>query len=55
MERAQLLALVHNVRHIEVSDELDRRIVQLETPDADEELVARISDADFVIGVRWRR
>ena len=51
----QLLALVHNVRHIEVSDELDRRIVQLETPDADEELVARISDADFVIGVRWRR
>jgi putative Mg2+ transporter-C (MgtC) family protein len=51
----QLLALVHNVRHIEVSDELDRRIVQLETPDANEELVARISDADFVIGVRWRR
>jgi putative Mg2+ transporter-C (MgtC) family protein len=51
----RLLALVHNVRHIEVADEVDRRIVQLEIPDADEELVARLSDADFVIGVKWRR
>ena len=51
----RLLALVHNVRHIEVTDELDRRVVQLEIPDADEELVARLSDADFVIGVKWRR
>jgi putative Mg2+ transporter-C (MgtC) family protein len=51
----RLLALVHNVRHIEVDDEVDRRIVQLETPDANEELVARLSDADFVIGVKWRR
>jgi putative Mg2+ transporter-C (MgtC) family protein len=51
----RLLALVHNVRHIEVTDEIDRRIVQLESPDADEELVARLSDADFVIGVKWRR
>ncbi|MGZ4290542.1 MAG: MgtC/SapB family protein [Gaiellaceae bacterium] len=51
----RLLSLVHNVRHIEVNDELDRRVVHLETPDADEELVARLSDADFVIGVRWRR
>lgn len=51
----RLLALVHNVRHIEVTDEVDRRVVQLEIPDADEELVARISDADFVIGVKWRR
>jgi putative Mg2+ transporter-C (MgtC) family protein len=51
----RLLALVHNVRHIEVDDEVDRRVVQLETPDANEELVARLSDADFVIGVKWRR
>jgi putative Mg2+ transporter-C (MgtC) family protein len=51
----QLLALVHNVRHIEVTDEVDRRVVQLETPDANEELVSKLSDADFVIGVRWRR
>jgi putative Mg2+ transporter-C (MgtC) family protein len=51
----RLLAVVHNVRHIEVTDEIDRRIVQHETPDANEDLVARLSDADFVIGVRWRR
>jgi putative Mg2+ transporter-C (MgtC) family protein len=51
----RLLALVHNVRHIEVDDEVDRRVVQLETPDANEVLVARLSDADFVIGVKWRR
>ncbi len=51
----RLLALVHNVRQIEVEDEIDRRVVHLETPDADEELVARLSDADFVIGVKWRR
>ena len=51
----RLLGIVHNVRHIEVSDEIDRRVVQLEIPDADEELVARLSDADFVIGVKWRR
>jgi putative Mg2+ transporter-C (MgtC) family protein len=51
----RLLALVHNVRHIEITDEIDRRVVHLEIPDADEELVARLSDADFVIGVKWRR
>ena len=51
----RLLSLVHNVRHIEVKEELDRRVVHLETPDVNEELVARLSDADFVIGVRWRR
>ncbi len=52
---APLLELVHNVRHIEVTDEPDRRVVQLETPDAGEDLVARLSETDFVIGVRWRR
>jgi putative Mg2+ transporter-C (MgtC) family protein len=52
---ARLLSLVHHVRHIEVNEELDRRVVHLETPDANEELVSRLSDADFVIGVRWRR
>ena len=52
---AALLVHVQNVRHIEVTDELDRRVVQLETPDIDEDLVARLSDLDNVIGVRWRR
>jgi putative Mg2+ transporter-C (MgtC) family protein len=52
---ASLLAIVHHVRHIEVTEEAGRRVVLLETPDADEELVSRLSDADFVVGVRWRR
>jgi putative Mg2+ transporter-C (MgtC) family protein len=51
----RLLALVHDVRHVEVTDEADRRVVVLETPGVDEELVARLSDADFVIGLKWRR
>ena len=52
---AQLLANVHNVRHIEVDDEPDRRIVYLELPSIDEELVSRVSDLDYVIGVKWQR
>jgi putative Mg2+ transporter-C (MgtC) family protein len=51
----RLLGLLQNVRQIEVTDELDRRVVHLEIPDANEELVARLSDAEFVIGVKWRR
>ncbi|HEY6963431.1 MAG TPA: MgtC/SapB family protein [Gaiellaceae bacterium] len=52
---ASLLSVVHNIRHIEVAEELDRRVVQLETPDVSEELVAQLSDLDYVVGVRWRR
>jgi putative Mg2+ transporter-C (MgtC) family protein len=52
---AELLTNFHDVRHIEVTEEIDRRIVQLESPSIDEELVARLSDLDFVLGVRWRR
>ena len=52
---ASLLAHVHSVRHIEVTEELDRRVVHLEMPDISEELVAKLSDLDYVIGVRWRR
>jgi putative Mg2+ transporter-C (MgtC) family protein len=52
---AQLLANIHNARHIEVNDEFDRRVVYLELPHIDEDLVARLSDLDFVIGVKWRR
>jgi putative Mg2+ transporter-C (MgtC) family protein len=52
---AELLTHVTQVRHIEVTEELDRRIVQLESPAVNEDLVARLSDLDYVIGVRWRR
>jgi len=52
---AELLTHVSQVRHIEVTEELDRKLVQLESPAVDEELVARLSDLDFVVGVKWRR
>ena len=52
---AELLTQLHHGRHIEVDDELDRRVVQIESPEIDEDLVARLSDLDYVIAVRWRR
>jgi putative Mg2+ transporter-C (MgtC) family protein len=44
-----------DVRLFEISEELDRRVVTLELTHIDEDLVARLSDLDYVIGVRWRR
>jgi putative Mg2+ transporter-C (MgtC) family protein len=49
------LAELHDIRHFELTDELDRRVLQLELPHVDEQLVARLSDLDYVIGVRWHR
>ena len=52
---APLLAQLDDVKHFELSDEPDRRIVQLELPHIDEKLVIRLTDLDYVIGLRWRR
>jgi putative Mg2+ transporter-C (MgtC) family protein len=52
---AGLLGVVGDVRHFELTEELDRRVVLLEAPAIDEALVARISELDYVIGVRWQR
>jgi putative Mg2+ transporter-C (MgtC) family protein len=52
---APLLDLVPAVRHVEVTEEPDRRIVQIESPSINEELVAALADLDYVIGVKWRR
>jgi putative Mg2+ transporter-C (MgtC) family protein len=52
---APLLAQVQNVQNIEIEEEADRRVVMLESPDLDEELVGKLSDLDYVIGVRWRK
>ena len=52
---AQLLANVQGVRHIEVDDELDRRVVHLELSHVDEQVVGRLADLDYVLGVKWRR
>ena len=46
---------LHDVRHFELQEELDRRVLQLELAHIDEHLVARLADLDYVIGVRWRR
>ena len=46
---------VHNVRHFELQEEPDRRVLQLELEHIDEHLVAHLADLDYVIGVRWRR
>jgi putative Mg2+ transporter-C (MgtC) family protein len=49
------LAELHDVRHFELSEELDRRVVLLELGTVDEDVVAKLSDLPYVIGVRWRR
>ncbi len=51
-----LLRELHGVRHFELTEEPDRRVVQVELSDkVDEALVARLADLDYVVGVRWRR
>lgn len=52
---APFLEQLHDVRHFELDEETDRRIVQLELGHVDEQLVARLSDLGYVIGLRWRR
>jgi putative Mg2+ transporter-C (MgtC) family protein len=47
--------LGEDVRLFEISEKLYRRVVTLELTHIDEGLVARLSDLDYVIGVRWRR
>jgi putative Mg2+ transporter-C (MgtC) family protein len=44
-----------NVRHFELVEERDRRVITLELEPISEELVAGISDLDYVIGARWHR
>jgi putative Mg2+ transporter-C (MgtC) family protein len=46
---------LHDVRHFELQEELDRRVLQLELEHIDEHVVAQLADLDYVIGVRWRR
>jgi putative Mg2+ transporter-C (MgtC) family protein len=52
----ELLRELGDVHSLEVDDDPDRRVVALElTGRVDEHLVARISDMEDVIAVRWRR
>ena len=51
-----LLRELQGVRHFELTEEADRRVVQVELSDkVDEALVAHLADLDYVVGVRWRR
>jgi len=53
---APLLRDLHeDIRLLEISAQVDRRIVTLELRHIDEALVARLSELDYVIAVRWRR
>jgi putative Mg2+ transporter-C (MgtC) family protein len=49
------LALLDDIQHFELTEELDRRVLHLELSNIDEQLVSKLSDLDYVIGVRWRR
>ena len=51
----EFLATLDDVQLFELQDELDRRVVQLELGEVNEEVVARLSDLPYVIGVRWHR
>jgi putative Mg2+ transporter-C (MgtC) family protein len=51
----EFLATLDDVRLFELREELDRRVVQLELGELNEEVVARLSDLPYVIGVRWHR
>ena len=43
------------VQHFELTEERDRRVVTLEVEPISEELVAGITDLEYVIGARWHR
>ena len=49
------LAQLGDIRHFELTEEPDRRVLQLELPHIDERLVSKLSDLEYVIGVRWHR
>jgi putative Mg2+ transporter-C (MgtC) family protein len=49
------LAQLDDIQHFELTEELDRRVLHLELKHIDEALVSKLSDLDYVIGVRWRR
>jgi putative Mg2+ transporter-C (MgtC) family protein len=50
-----LLALLSEVRQLEVEDERDRRIVRLELESVDDALIAKLTDLPYVVGVRWQK
>jgi putative Mg2+ transporter-C (MgtC) family protein len=61
-EGQSALELLHDVeargayvQHFELTEERDRRVVTIEVEPISEELVAGITDLEYVIGARWHR
>jgi putative Mg2+ transporter-C (MgtC) family protein len=52
---APFLAELQGVRHFQLEEEPDRRVLVLELDHVDKQLVGKIADLEYVIGVRWRR
>ncbi len=50
-----LLAMLPEVRQLEVEDQRDRRIVRLELESVDDALIAKLTDLPYVVGVRWQK
>ena len=50
-----LLAELEGVRHFELVEQPDRRVVSLDLGRVDGALIGRLTDLDYVIGLRWRR
>ena len=51
----EFLATLDDVRRFDLTEEADRRVVQLELGELNEATVARVADLPYVIGVRWHR
>ena len=43
------------IQHFELAEERDRRVITLEVEPISEELVAALTDLEYVIGARWHR
>jgi putative Mg2+ transporter-C (MgtC) family protein len=43
------------IQHFELAEERDRRVITLEVEPINEELVAALTDLEYVIGARWHR
>ena len=50
-----LISQLGDIRQFELTDKPDRRVLKLELPHVDQELVSKLSDLDYVIGIRWQR
>jgi putative Mg2+ transporter-C (MgtC) family protein len=50
-----LLEELQGMRQFELDEHPDRRVVRVELPSVDQQLISRLSDLEYVIAVRWRR